>query len=92
MVALGEQTPGGEESQCTDRQIDIEDPPPAQRLGQDSADGWPHAYTQRQEDHVEAERPAALGGRERARDHGNVDAKDGGRTQALEAARGDECA
>ncbi len=53
-------------------------------------DGWPHAHAQRHENHVDAERPAAFGGRERARNHRDIDGEDGGRTQALEAARGDE--
>ena len=73
-----------------DRDVDEEDPVPAERVGDEPAQARTDERRQAEDRPEEAEVLAALGGRVEVRDDRERDREDGAAAEALEAAEQDE--
>ncbi len=85
-----QEAPQDEERDQADRDVDEEDPVPADRVGDDPADGRSEKRRQAEDRPEEAEVLAAFGGGVEVGDHGQRDREDCPATKALDAPRHDE--
>ena len=76
MEGFSEHAHANAEDKSTDRDVDIEDPAPAQILGDQTSNGRPRAHAERHNNSIQTECAPALARREDTRNHRRIDGKD----------------